>query len=76
MENKQINDGKYTINEMRDTLCIRIYSFFPNNFKNHYVVTAHEDEKNPVNQIWNLFKDKEGIIWAPNQAKSILKFNP
>ncbi len=45
------------------------------NFKKHYIA-KNEDEKNPVNQVWNLFKDKNGMVWAPNQAKSILKFNP
>ena len=28
-----------------------------------------------TNQLWLLFRDKKGIIWGPNQIKSILKLN-
>lgn len=44
------------------------------NFQRHFVV-KNEVEKNPINQIWNLFLDRDGIVWAPNQGHSILKYN-
>ncbi len=44
-------------------------------FKQHYVlVTGSAD--NDKNQVWCLYQDSNGIIWAPNQDGSILKLNP
>jgi putative methionine-R-sulfoxide reductase with GAF domain len=45
------------------------------NFKKHYLIRKNETEIHPVNQIWNLFKDTKGIVWAPTQAKTIVKYN-
>ncbi len=46
------------------------------NFKKHYVIKGTETETHAVNQLWNLFKDKAGIVWSSTQAKTIVKFNP
>ncbi|MEP6712830.1 MAG: two-component regulator propeller domain-containing protein [Ferruginibacter sp.] len=43
-------------------------------FKNHYL--AEKDPKGLDNQLWNLFQDKDGIIWSSNQSGSILLLNP
>ncbi|MEO6637889.1 MAG: two-component regulator propeller domain-containing protein, partial [Ginsengibacter sp.] len=43
------------------------------NFKKRYLFK--ENSKGTDNQIWNLFQDKDGIIWAPNQSGTILKLN-
>jgi len=45
------------------------------NLKKHYLIRKNETEIHPVNQIWNLFKDAKGIVWAATQAKTIVKFN-
>ncbi len=44
-------------------------------FKKHFRVVAGGNINNAGNQVWNLFKDSKGIIWAPNQHKYILKLN-
>ena len=46
------------------------------NFKQHYLFKQSGYENAAQNQIWNLFRDEKGIIWAPNQKKSVLKLNP
>jgi ligand-binding sensor domain-containing protein/putative methionine-R-sulfoxide reductase with GAF domain/anti-sigma regulatory factor (Ser/Thr protein kinase) len=45
-------------------------------FKKHFLWKSTIDYKGEDNQIWGLFKDKEGIIWAPNQSGNILQLNP
>jgi len=45
-------------------------------FKEQYLVKKDGKNNNTSNQIWNLFKDEKGLIWAPNQNNSILKLNP
>ena len=45
-------------------------------FKKHYTWKGKLDPNIGVNQLWGLFQDKEGIIWAPNQAGNILQVNP
>ena len=44
------------------------------NVKNHYIVNPNKE--GGINQIWDLFEDDEGIIWAPTQDKIILQLNP
>jgi ligand-binding sensor domain-containing protein/putative methionine-R-sulfoxide reductase with GAF domain len=45
-------------------------------FKKKFLYSIHGIDKNITsNQIWNLFNDGKGTIWAPNQARSILKIN-
>jgi LytS/YehU family sensor histidine kinase/ligand-binding sensor domain-containing protein len=45
-------------------------------FKKQFLYSVKGSNKNIAsNQIWNLFKDDKGNIWAPNQANSILKIN-
>ncbi|MEO7044486.1 MAG: two-component regulator propeller domain-containing protein, partial [Ferruginibacter sp.] len=44
------------------------------NFKKHFLFK--ENPTGSVNQLWNLFQDKDGTIWAPNQGGSILLLNP
>ncbi|MBC7628849.1 MAG: histidine kinase [Ferruginibacter sp.] len=45
------------------------------NFKKQYLLKTRENKNSGSNQIWNLFKDEKGIIWAPTQNKTILKLN-
>ena len=45
-------------------------------FKQHYFFKEKQYAGLPVNQLWNLFQDDKGIIWAPNQAGNILQLNP
>lgn len=42
-------------------------------FKKRYL--SKESKNGSSNQLWNLFEDKDGIIWAPNQDGTILKLN-
>ncbi len=44
------------------------------NFKKHYLFK--EIPAGGLNQLWNLFQDKDGTIWSPNQTGSILLLNP
>ncbi|MEO6819454.1 MAG: two-component regulator propeller domain-containing protein, partial [Ginsengibacter sp.] len=44
------------------------------NFKKHHLFK--EVPAGGLNQLWNLFQDKDGIIWSPNQSGSILLLNP
>lgn len=46
------------------------------NFKKRYVYHGNNEIDPAANQLWNLFQDTDGIIWAPNQAGSILQLNP
>ncbi len=46
------------------------------NIKRQYLVNKERNENSRRNQIWNLFKDETGIIWAPNQRNTILKLDP
>ena len=43
------------------------------NFKQHYLFKQSGYENAEQNQIWSLFRDEKGIVWAPNQKKSVLK---
>jgi ligand-binding sensor domain-containing protein len=45
-------------------------------FKKQYLYSRAGKTNLPENQVWYLYQDKDGIIWAPNQAKSILKIDP
>lgn len=44
-------------------------------FKKQYLFNDRGNKNVGVNQTWNLFKDRQNIIWAPNQMNSILKLN-
>ena len=46
-------------------------------FKKKYLSKTNTGTKNPLstNVIWNLFKDKNGDILAPNQSKTVLKID-
>ena len=46
------------------------------NFRKHYLLKENGSENSTVNMLWNLFMDDKGIVWAPNQKRSILKLNP
>ncbi len=46
------------------------------NFKYHYLCSKNGDTLRTSNQVWNLFEDNAGMIWAPNQSGDILKINP
>ena len=46
------------------------------NFKKKYLYKERGDLSTIKNQIWCLYRDDDGIIWAPNQNKSILKLDP
>lgn len=45
-------------------------------FKKQYLYRRDGTTNLSENQIWCLFQDEEGVIWAPNQAKTILKLDP
>jgi ligand-binding sensor domain-containing protein len=42
-------------------------------FKRKYLITPGES---PKNQLWCLFQDEKGIIWAPNQDQTMLRLDP
>ena len=44
-------------------------------FKQHYLFKQFGDENSERNQIWSLFADEKGMIWAANQKRSVLKLN-
>lgn len=46
------------------------------NFKKRYVYYNKHAIDPAANELWNLFQDADGIIWAPNQAGDILQLNP
>ncbi|MEP6677505.1 MAG: histidine kinase, partial [Ferruginibacter sp.] len=46
------------------------------NLKKKYLFNKGSNINSLENQLWCLFQDEEGIIWAPNQAKTILKLDP
>ncbi|AXY74658.1 GAF domain-containing protein [Paraflavitalea soli] len=43
--------------------------------KRHFLWKGKSDYNADANQLWGIFQDKEGIIWAPNQAGHILQLN-
>ena len=43
---------------------------------NHFYFKEPNKSVTIKNQIWSLFEDGNGIIWAPNQDGTILKINP
>ena len=45
------------------------------NFKHRFLWKGKNNYNADANQLWNLFQDKEGIIWAPNQAGQILQLD-
>ncbi len=45
-------------------------------FKQHYLLAGKELLNSGYNQVWSLFQDEEGLVWAPNQAGTILKIDP
>lgn len=45
-------------------------------FKKQYLYRKNGKSDLQENQVWCLFQDDDGIIWAPNQAKTILKLDP
>ncbi|RYY54330.1 MAG: GAF domain-containing protein [Chitinophagaceae bacterium] len=44
--------------------------------KNHYLWKGPKNDLYDENQLWSIFQDKQGIIWAPNQAGNILQVDP
>lgn len=46
------------------------------NFKKHYADKGKVNFNADENQLWGLFQDDKGIIWAPNQAGNILQLDP
>ena len=44
-------------------------------FKKQYLINDKGTTYSSSNQIWNLFRDDRGMIWAPNQNNTILKLN-
>ena len=44
-------------------------------FKHHYLYRENGNFNSLFNEIWNLFLDNDGLIWAPNQQKSILQLD-
>ena len=45
-------------------------------FKKKYLYSKKGNSNLKENQIWCLFQDEKGVIWAPNQAKSMLRLDP
>lgn len=45
-------------------------------FKKQFLYVDKGNKNNSSNQIWDLFKDENEIIWAPTQHNSILKLDP
>jgi len=45
------------------------------NVKQHFLWKGKSDYSADANQLWGIFLDKEGVIWAPNQAGHILQLN-
>src|SRR5262249_22660710 len=43
--------------------------------KKRYLYPDHPTQPVGENQLWGLFQDQQGLIWAPTQARSILKLN-
>lgn len=43
--------------------------------KHRFVWKGKSDYNADANQLWDIFLDKEGVIWAPNQAGHILQLN-
>jgi ligand-binding sensor domain-containing protein/putative methionine-R-sulfoxide reductase with GAF domain len=44
-------------------------------FKKQYLYNDNGTLSNGTNKAWNIFKDEQGMIWAPNQDHSVLKLN-
>ena len=44
-------------------------------YKKQYLFKSGNETSNALNQLWCLFMDDDGVIWAPNQARSILKLD-
>lgn len=44
-------------------------------FIKQYLYHNNGNKLNGSNQVWNLFRDKTGTVWAPNQRNNILKLN-
>ncbi len=45
------------------------------NVKERFLWKGKSDYNADANQLWGIFQDREGIIWAPNQAGHILQLN-
>ena len=45
-------------------------------FKKHFLLNTDERLNLFRNQLWSLFQDRNGIVWAPNQRNTIFKFDP
>ena len=45
-------------------------------FKKHYLLKENGNENSLVNVMWSLFRDEKGMVWAPNQKRTILKLDP
>jgi ligand-binding sensor domain-containing protein/putative methionine-R-sulfoxide reductase with GAF domain len=45
------------------------------NLDTRFLWKGKKEHEAGANQLWNLFLDNEGIIWAPNQAGHILQLN-
>jgi|GEM_PF-6841959 len=44
-------------------------------FKKKYLFSKAGNSNTPENQAWCLYRDKDGLIWAPNQAGTILRLD-
>ncbi len=44
-------------------------------FKKQYLYNVAKSLTDGTNQVWNLFKNQEGNIWAPNQNSKIVQLN-
>jgi len=46
------------------------------NFKKQYLLKDGQNKNSASNQVWNLYKDENGIVWAPDQKNTIVTLNP
>lgn len=44
--------------------------------RERYHLTKIAKGNSKANQVWNLFQEENGIVWAPNQNRTILKLDP
>lgn len=71
----QTNEGDFYVSYYTDNGGIR--RFDSNlNFKTQYLWKGEGKNAAGENKLWCLFQDKEGTVWAPNQAFDILQLQP
>jgi len=44
-------------------------------FKKQYLLKGNGNSNSLSNQVWVLFKDEKGMVWAPTQMKTMVKLN-